>query len=296
MAADISRCDAAIAYDAATVEMIDVGDAVLPLRRFGTGPALLLVHGFPLSGYTWRKLLPSLAQRYSCYVPDLAGMGDSEWGDATDFSWDGHARRLMRLANHFGLRRYSVIAQDTGASFARCLALMDAERVERLALINTEIPGHRPPWIPFYQMLMRRLPSATSAFRVLLRSRIFLRSGMGFGGCFNDLGLIDGDFHAHFVAPCIASAKRTDGMRRYLADLHWDRIDALRQRHAELLMPVLLLWGEDDPTFPAPLARAMAEQMPDCRYVGIAGARLLVHEEQPMLAVQALLPFLAGRT
>ena len=295
MTREIGRHEIAEAYEAAPVERVDVGDAVLPLRRFGQGPALLFVHGFPLSGFTWRHLLPELSRHYSCLVPDLAGMGDSEWNDATDFSWDGHARRLKRIADHCGLQSYSAIAQDTGASFARCLALMDGTRVARLVMINTEIPGHRPPWIPFYQMLMRKLPGATAAFRVLLRSRTFLRSPAGFGGCFNDLDLIDGDFHAQFVAPCIASARRTDGMRRYLSDLYWETVDAFRQRHAELQMPVLLLWGEDDPTFPAPLAREMAGQIPKGRFVGIAGARLLVHEEQPARTLEALLPFLAGK-
>lgn len=296
MTTEIGRHESAEAYAAASVERVDVGDAVLPLRRFGNGPALLFVHGFPLSGFTWRYLLPALSQHYSCYVPDLAGMGDSEWSIGTDFSWDGHARRLKRLADHFGLKRYSVIAQDTGASFARCLALMDSARVERLVMINTEIPGHRPPWIPFYQMLMRQLPWAPATFRVLLRSRVFLRSPMGFGGCFNDLSLIDGDFHANFVAPYIASARRTDGMRRYLSDLYWEPVDAFRQRHAELRMPVLLLWGEDDPTFPQALAREMAKQIPHGKFAGIADAKLLVHEEQPEKALKVLLPFLAGRT
>ena len=292
----LSRNDAARAYEAATVETIDTGDAVLPLRRFGSGPALLLVHGFPLSGYTWRYLLPVLSQHYTCYVPDLAGLGDSQWSAVTDFSWEGHAQRLQRLVDHLGLQRYSLIAQDTGASFARCLALRDGARVERLVLVNTEIPGHRPPWIPLYQALMRGVPGAPAVFRRLLRSRLFLRSAMGFGGCFNNLDLIDGDFHARFVAPYIVSAARTDGLRCYLAGLHWDTVDAFRQRHAELRMPVLLLWGADDPTFPLPLARAMATQFGDARCVAVSGARLLPQEEQPARAIEALLPFLEGKT
>jgi pimeloyl-ACP methyl ester carboxylesterase len=55
----------------APVERLDTGTARLVYRRIGTGPPLLLVHGFPLSGFTWRKLLPELATRHSCYVPDL---------------------------------------------------------------------------------------------------------------------------------------------------------------------------------------------------------------------------------
>jgi len=282
-------------YRATEVETIDTGDATLALRRFGAGPALLLVHGFPLHGYTWRRVLPALSQHHTCYVVDLAGMGDSQWTAATDFSWEGHARRLKVLIDRIGVQRYGALAQDTGGTIARCLALVDGARLDRLALINTEIPGHRPPWIPLYQWLMRAIPGAPLFFRQLLRSGAFVRSGMGFGGCFYDLALIEGEFREQFITPYIESARRTDGMARYLTGLYWDSVDALRQRHAELRMPVLLVWGEDDPTFPIALAREMAEQFADCRgLIAIPRAKLLPHEERPEAVAEAVVSFLDG--
>jgi len=285
-----------MSYSAAVVEKIDVGDATLALRRFGSGPALLMVHGFPLHGTTWRRVLPALSSRHTCYVVDLAGLGDSEWTGATDFSWQGHARRLKVLMDRVPVRRYGAIAQNTGATIARCLALVDGARVERLVLINTEIPGHRPPWIPLYQWLMRLVPGAPLLFRQLLRSNAFVRSGMGFGGCFHDLERIEGEFREQFITPYVESARKTDGMARYLTGLTWETVDGLRHRHAELRMPVLLVWGEDDPTFPIALARKMAEQFPDCRgLVAIPRAKLLPHEERPELVAEAVVPFLGGR-
>ncbi len=275
----------------APVEMIDTGTARLPLRRFGSGPALLFVHGFPLSGFTWRKVLPDLAKHRTCYVLDLPGLGGSEWTEQTDFSFPGQGRTLKTLVDRVGLERYSVIAQDTGGTFARFLALFDTARVEKLVLINTEIPNHRPPWIPLYQFLMQ-LPGTTSVFKLLLRSQAFLRSGMGFGGCFNDMSLIEGDFDAQVVQPLLASDRRMDGIARYLIGAKWAPVDALAQDHARLTMPVQLVWGADDPTFPIGLARAMVGQMPDARLVEIPGARLLVHEEKPAEVARATLDFL----
>jgi pimeloyl-ACP methyl ester carboxylesterase len=279
------------AYDAAPVQKIDAGDATLAYRRFGSGPSLLLIHGFPLHGFTWRHLLPLLAPRFTCHVVDSAGKGDSTWRAETDFEFTGHARRLKTIADRLGLERYGVVAQDTGATVARCLALADPQRVERLVLINTEIPGHRPPWIVPYQYLMR-LPGSRLMFRQLMRSRAFLRSGMGFGGCFSDLDLIDGDFHARFVAPYVSSAEKTAGMARYLVGLHWNIVDALAQRHAELRMPVLLVWGEDDPTFPIDRARGMIPQFADCRgLTPVAGTKLLPHEEKPAVVAEIVREF-----
>ena len=278
-------------YFDTSAEVIDTGTARLPVRRFGSGPPLLLVHGFPLSGFTWRKVLPELSQRYTCYALDLPGLGASEWTDATDFSFPGQGRTLKSLVDRLGLDRYAVLAQNTGGTFARYLALADVARVTKLVLINTEMPNHRPPWIPFYQFLMR-LPGTLPMFSLLLRSRAYLRSPMGFGGCFTDLRLIEGDFNEHVVGPLVRSAQRRDGLRRYLVGAHWEPVDALAHEHARLTMPVRLIWGADDPTFPVALARAMATQFPNADMVEIPRARLLVHEEYPAEVAGAVASFL----
>jgi pimeloyl-ACP methyl ester carboxylesterase len=233
-------------------------------------------------------VLPALAERYTCWVPDLPGLGDSEWSDATDFGFPGQGRTLHALADRLGLARYAILAQDTGGTFARYCALEDPGRVDALVLINTEMPHHRPPWIPFYQFLMQ-LPGTLAAFSVLLRSRAFLRSPLGFGGCFVDLDLIDGDFQRFVVAPLIASPRRREGMQRYLRGAVWGPVDALARAHARLAMPVHLVWGEDDPTFPIGLAREMVGQFPRARLTAVPGARLLVHEERPGEVVRAVL-------
>jgi haloalkane dehalogenase len=278
-------------YFDAPAQRVDTGSARLVCRRYGSGSPLLLVHGFPLSGFTWRKVLPELSKHHTCYVPDLPGMGESEWTDETDFSFPGQGRTLKALVDHLGLDRYAVLAQDTGGTFARYLGLTDGPRIEKLMLINTEVPHHRPPWIPLYQRLIH-VPGATAGFGVLLRSRTFLRSGMGFGGCFTDLALLDGDFHEHVVQPLLDSARRMDGMARYLRGLVWGPVDALEQAHARIAMPVELIWGADDPTFPVEHARRMVKQLPDARLVEIPGARLLVHEEKPAEVARAVLSFL----
>jgi haloalkane dehalogenase len=125
------------------------------------------------------------------------------------------------------------------------------------------------------------LPGALACFRLLLRSRLFLRSGMGFGGCFSDLGLLEGDFHEHVIQPLLRSTPRMVGMARYLRGLKWGPVDALEQAHSRITMPVQLIWGADDPTFPVEYARRMVKQLPDAR-----------HEEKPADVARAALDFL----
>jgi haloalkane dehalogenase len=271
----------------APVRHTAIGPTRYAWRQFGQGPALLLVHGFPLSGFTWRHLLPELARHRTCYVPDLAGLGATQWSEGTDFSWRGQALGLQALMRELGVEQYDLVGHDTGGTFARCLALADLPRVTSLGLIGTEIPGHRPPWIPLYQFLMH-LPGTLLAFKGLLRSRLYLRSPMGFRGCFQDLSLIDGEFHEHFVQSLLREPRRLQGLSRYLRNLEWDVVDAFAQEHARLAMPVRLVWGSEDGFFPVARAREMTAQFPQASFTEIPQARLFVHEEKPAEVGRAL--------
>ena len=280
-------------YAAAEMRLHVVDDASIAVRTFGRGPALLLVHGFPVHGYTWRKLLPTLAARFTCFVIDLPGLGASEWTPATDFTFTAQARRLGGLTKQLGLEAHGLIAHDTGATVARLLALAQPSRVTSLALINTEIPGHRPPWIRFHQR-MSALPGAGATFRLLLGLGWFARSSMALGEFYSDRAL----FHEPgrlepYLDPIVASPARMDGMLRYLRGIEWPVVDALREGHRRIEAPTLLLWGEDDKTFPADVAEPMARQFsPPAAFVRIQRASLMPHEERPEAVLAHLLPFL----
>ena len=277
-----------------TRQWVETSTTRVAYRVFGSGPPLVLIHGWPLHSFTYRKLLPHLQDHFTCYLLDLPGLGDSEWSDAADFSFPGQAATLGRVIDALGLEAYSVLAHDTGASIARHLALIDTQRLRKLAIINTEMPGHRPPWIPLYRHLMA-LPGAGGVLRALLRSDTYLRSSAGFGGCFVDLNLLEGDFKQHIIAPLMRFPRRTEGAIRYLRGIDWKLIDAFAAEHQHITIPVQFIWGREDPTFPEPLARRMSTQLPNCAgFESIAGTRLLPHEEKPLEVARILRAFLQG--
>ena len=273
---------------------VDVGHARVCYRKAGEGPALVLLHGFPLSGLTWRKVVPELSKRFTCYALDLMGLGGSTSPDAADFSSQGQADVFQRALRAQGVSSYALVGNDTGGWIARELALLESDRVTHLALTNTEIPGHRPPWIPLYQRLAG-LPGSAFVLRRLLASRRVLRSAMGFGGCFEDLDLIDGEFAELFISPLLSSPDRLSSMALFLVQMKFERLDRFRELHGTLSMPVAFLWGAADPTFPEAAARAMASQFPNvAHFWAIPRAKLLVHEEQPDTVVKLLIEFLTG--
>lgn len=264
-----------------------------PYRVIGQGPPLLLIHGFPAHGLSWRQLVVDLHRNYTCVVIDLAGTGESVWNDETDFSFIAHARRLKHLMHDLGHERYAVAGHDSGGFVARHLAMIAPRNVEKLAIINSEIPNRRPPWIPFFKSLLP-LPGSTLTLRMLFRSALFRRSAAGFGGCFWDPRLIEGEFGDLYIQPLIREHRRAAGYARYMGGITWEEVDRFAVDHGEITCPVFLIWGREDPTFPLKHAREMVRQFPHC--VGlhvIDRAKLYVHEERPAEVGLALQGFLS---
>jgi pimeloyl-ACP methyl ester carboxylesterase len=261
--------------------MATVGSASIHWRREGSGPAVVLLHGFPLSGRTWDAVIARLRDRFTCYTLDLVGLGQSRSTSAVDYSSPGQGRAFQETLAQLHVDAYALVGNDTGGWIARELALLDTARVSRLVLTNTEIPGHRPPWIPMYQVLAH-VPGYGALIQQVLRWRAFRRSPMAFGGCFYDLGHLDGEFHRRFVEPLLTSNERIEGAMEFLRRMKFTRLDEFRTLHARLTMPTLFVWGADDPTFPEPRAREMVPQFPNVAgFHSIRNAKLFVYEEQP---------------
>src|SRR6187399_3328310 len=109
-------------YHAAPIELHQVEDAGIAIRSFGSGPVVVFIHGYPVNGYTWRKLLPVLSQQCTCITIDLPGLGDSKWTSKTDFTFTAQAKRIGLLLDGLGISRFSLVAHNTGATIARMVA------------------------------------------------------------------------------------------------------------------------------------------------------------------------------
>src|SRR3989337_2152927 len=122
-----------------SLEHVAVSAGKLRLRRGGSGPPLLLLHGNPQTHAMWHKVAPELAQRYSVVCPDLRGYGGSVKPPAAPhhapYAKKEMAQDMVELMQHFGHRSFLVAAHDRGARVAHRLALDHPERVQKLALM-----------------------------------------------------------------------------------------------------------------------------------------------------------------
>jgi len=127
-------------FDGFTLETVKVGDGALRLRRAGSGPPLLLLHGNPQTHAMWHAVAPALAQQYSVYCPDLRGYGGSFKPPATTdhapYAKREMARDMVELMAHFGHQKFRLAAHDRGARVAHRLALDHPARVEKLAVMD----------------------------------------------------------------------------------------------------------------------------------------------------------------
>ena len=106
----------------------------------GTGRPLLLLHGYPETHLTWRKVAPQLAQTFTVVVPDLRGYGQSgrpSDGDGhRNYSFRAMAQDQIDVMRHFGHERFLVAAHDRGARVTHRMLLDHPANVERACLID----------------------------------------------------------------------------------------------------------------------------------------------------------------
>src|SRR5215469_7680553 len=119
---------------------IKTSGAEINLVIAGSGPPLLLLHGYPQTHVMWRKVAPRLAAEFTVVVPDLRGYGDSSkppaGPDNASYSKRALALDQVETMAALGFERFAVAGHDRGARVAHRLARDHAERVERLALLD----------------------------------------------------------------------------------------------------------------------------------------------------------------
>lgn len=271
------------AYDIKSLELkhFESESASIGYRIIGTGPPLILIHGWPLFSYTWRFVIHDLSKRFTCFLLDMPGLGDSKWNKDTNFHWPYQAKRITGLITELKLDNISILAQDSGGAIARLVALDAKNDIQKLMLINTEVPNHRPPWVPLYRTLSM-LPLSSYVFKALMSSNLFLRSSMGMRGLYHDKKLLDDpSYVTPYINPLINSSKRLKGAMKYLVGCDLKITDTFEKRHREINADVLLIWGVNDPTFPLEYGRGMANQFQNCTFVEIDDACLMPNEEKP---------------
>jgi haloacetate dehalogenase len=119
---------------------VDVGEVVLRVRRGGSGPGILLLHGYPETHRMWQRVAPALADAFTVVAPDLRGYGASSKPptveDHSTYSKRAMAADGVALMAQLGFDTFDVVGHDRGGRVGYRLALDHPQQVRRLSVLD----------------------------------------------------------------------------------------------------------------------------------------------------------------
>jgi haloalkane dehalogenase len=243
------------------------------------GPPALLVHGYPESSYMWRDVLPALGEAgWRALAPDLAGYGDSR-ADPPG-TWERHIESLERFHSELGLGPVLLVVHDWGGLIGLRWACERPGAVEALVVSNTGFFADGE-WHGLAQA-MRTPGTGEDLIGDMTRENF---AGM-LGGVSSGIG---DDAIAEYWK-CFGDDDRRRGQLELYRSGDFEKLAPYEGRLAELGVPALVLWGENDPFAPVAGAHRFHKELPDSELV-VLDAGHFVFEDAPEETARAVADF-----
>jgi len=268
---------------------IEVEGARIHVRTGGSGPAVVLLHGFGDTGDMWAPLATVLAKDHRVVVPDLRGMGLSS-KPANGYEKKAQAGDIRAVLERLGIDKADVVGHDIGTMVAYAYAARYPDKTTRLVVMDAPVPGV-PPWdqiVRSPQLWHFDFGGPDAERLVKGRERIYLdRFWNDFAG---DPRKIDEGTRTHYAR----LYARPGAMRASFAQfrsIRQDSVDNAESIKAKLTMPVLAIGGEK--SFGANEAVVMRNAATNVTELVVPGSGHWLMEEAPGVTVTAVRDFLA---
>jgi pimeloyl-ACP methyl ester carboxylesterase len=283
----------------------DLGDVRLHYVEAGSGPLVVLLHGFPEFWYSWRYQIPALAAAgFHAVAPDMRGFN---WSDKPpgvhSYRVEVLARDVERLIRACGATHAAVVGHDWGAIVAWWFAMLYPERLTRLAILNVPHPAYTlepglmraagvAPWrqllrswyVFFFQLpWLPELALSAGNFALVRRT---LRRDPVHHGTFTEEDI------ERYVEALAQPGALTAAVNYYRALLRRNPL-GVRAHLRRIEVPVLVIWGEQDRYLEAGLARPPRRWVSNARVERLPDASHWVQLDRPERVNALLLDFLA---
>jgi pimeloyl-ACP methyl ester carboxylesterase len=229
-----------------------------------TAPTVLLLHGFPTSSHMFRNLIPALADRYHVVAPDLPGFGFSDAPERKKFAYtfDRLAKVIEKFTETLGLERYAIYIFDYGAPVGLRLALAHPERITAIISQNGNAyeEGLSEGWNPIQKYWKQPTPENRAALREFLKPET---TEWQYLHGVQDTALLAPEAYA--LDSALLARTGNDEIQ---LDLFLDYASnvALYPKFQEYFrtrrVPLLAVWGKNDPFFLPPGAEAFKRDNP----------------------------------
>jgi len=235
-----------------TQTQIATEGATINLRYGGSGPPVLLLHGYPQTHAMWHLVAPRLAERFTVVAADLRGYGDSAKPPGGE-DHAGYAKRAMardqaQAMTALGFERFAVVGHDRGGRVGHRMALDFPERVARLAVLDIVPTYHIFTHVTkelatlYYHWFFLIQPFDLPERMIGADPIYYLHKKLGGWG--GRLGIFApaalAEYERCFREPATIHASCEDYRAAASIDLEHDAVD----RERRVACPLLALWGE----------------------------------------------------
>jgi pimeloyl-ACP methyl ester carboxylesterase len=261
------------------------------VRSGGSGPVVVLLHGYAETSDSWAPLATELVKSYTVVVPDLRGIGRSS-RPAAGYDKRTQAGDIRAVVTTLGHDRTSIVSHDIGIMVAYAYAALYPDKVEKLVVMDAPIPGISP-----WDQIVRNPALWHFSFQgrdaerlVEGRERIYLdRIWNDFTG---DPGKPDEATRAYYAAQYAQPGAMRAGFAHFTAFTQ-DVEDNKNFQQTKLTMPVLAIGGEK--SFGATEATVMRNVANDVHEAVVPGAGHWLMEESPTYTIRLIQDFLKGQ-
>ena len=230
------------------------GEILISYQMGGSGPPLLLLHGFPQTKMIWHRVAPALAKHFTVIASDLRGYGASSkppgLTDHSNYSKRAMASDQAQLMNALGFSHYGVLGHDRGGRVAHRLALDYGKQVNKLMVLDIS------PTLAMYEQTSMQFASSYWHWFFLIQkapipetmiganTEFFMKQFMG--GRHAGLSIFAPECWQEYVLamsdPACLHAMCEDYRAAASIDLEHDRQSIAQKQLLE--MPMRVLWGE----------------------------------------------------
>ena len=252
----------------------------------GDGPAVVLLHGLPLSSWEWRQFIPVLSEHYRVITPDLYGFGYSDRPLDVDYSWPAYGEWLHQFLEAVDVDRATFVVTDIAGPISFELLAAHPEKVSGLVIANTWYTDEALH-IPFLLKLLTW--SSTGWMGVYATNRPMV--GMQTRSLFADRKKSKGEFEDQ-VWMNVKTIQSRKILQKVMRGFRFDRKDTYRKSLQAFDGPVLLAWGEQDPAVPPENVDLFNLLLPQSEIERYSGAGHFLAQEKPQDFAARILEFL----
>jgi len=255
------------------------------------GPAVVLIHGFGGSTYSWRDTIPALASDgYRAVALDLKGFGLSDKNFEEDYGHPSQALFVAGVMDELGIDKASIAGHSMGASVLGHFATLYPERVDKLVFVDgtVSVDEDGSGFDPMSWLI--QFPPVRQWARIIMRWQLNEETvSARLRTAYHDPEFVTKEIETGYLIPqrikdwelALLGIVRDSNKNSLTTPLR-NSIDA----------PVLIVWGEQDTWVPISRGRVLAESLPSSDLSIIPDSGHLPMEEQAEVFNEILLDFL----